>query len=101
MKYPVNITSLALQDIASIFEHIAVKLHEPETAVKIKDDILDAIDTLETFPSRNKPFDDKPYHSREIRRLIVKHYYVIYQIRNDSVLMLRVIYNRRDWKNTL
>ena len=98
-KYTVNISRPALDDINDLFHYIAVSLHEPAVAAGIKDEILKCIDSLEVFPLRNKLIEDEPYRSKQIRMTLVKNYYVVYYVKEDEVVIMRVIYARRDWKN--
>lgn len=99
MEYQVLITRLALRDINDIFRYIAIDLSEPLIATKIKNEILSCVDSLSSFPFRNKLIDDEPYCKKGVRKAFVKNYLVIYRVIDQNVLILRVLYNRRDWQS--
>ncbi len=101
MEYSVLITKLALRDIEDVFHYIAVDLKEPQIATKLKNEILICVDSLSSFPLRNKLVEEEPYRSKGIRRAFIENYSVMYQIIDQSVLILRVVYNRRDWQSIL
>ena len=101
MKYQVLMTSHALDDIGELFEYIQTAFMEPRIAVKMKDAILAAIDSLEDFPLRNALAIDEPLHSQGIQKLMVKNYYIIYHVVDDRVIIIRVLCNRREWQDIL
>lgn len=96
MEYKVMITQTAVEDIDEIFRYIAVVLNEPAVATKMKNQILECIESLSFFPLRNKIIEEEPYFSKNIRKTSVKNYYVIYRIIDDTVLILRLTYSCRD-----
>ena len=67
----------------------------------MKDEILKCVDSLAVFPLRNKRFENEKMLSKEIRRAIVKNYSVFYCVDKSTVLILRVLYNRREWQDIL
>ena len=50
------------------------------------------------MPGRIKPVDDEPWHSRGIREIMAKNFYVYYRIDEETkrVYIMNVIYNKRD-----
>ena len=54
--------------------------------------------SLKKLPARIAPVNEEPWHSRGIRFLIVKNFYVYYRIDEDAkkVYVLNVVYNKRD-----
>ncbi len=99
MEYKIDITEQALTDVRDIFRYIAVDLNEPTVATKMKEAILDCVDSLEVFPLRNKLVDDEEASVKGVRRAIVKNYSVFYSVTGNNILILRVLYNRREWQN--
>lgn len=63
--------------------------------------IISGINSLIASPGRCAVIDEEPYRSLVIRRLIIDNYSVFYYVngKTETVHILRVIYNRRDWKN--
>lgn len=95
-QYEVKITDRALADIGSIYDHIANHLSATGTAMKQYDRIADAIESLDTFPNRCKLFDVQPEHDLGMRQLLVDNYSVIYVVRENMVVVLRVLYSASD-----
>ena len=56
------------------------------------------ISTLSEMPDHIKPVDDEPWHSRGVRKIIAKNFYVYYRIDTEAsrVYILNIIYNKRD-----
>ena len=94
--FEVIISDKANEDMVNIYSHIAETLLSPETAANQYDRIADAILTLEEMPERIKLLDSEPEHSQGIRPLIVDNYTVFYVIRNESVIVARVLYSASD-----
>lgn len=101
MKYNVIITQNALDDIAELFNYIKTALNEPTVASEMKKVILSAVDSLEEFPMRSSIIDTEPFHSSGVRKILVKNYFIFYRVHEDRVVILRILYNRRDWHNIL
>ena len=101
MRYQVLTTSRALEDIRELLEYIQTSFAEPQIAACMKEAILDAIDSLSEFPLRNPISQDETLHPQGIRKMMVKNYYIIYHVVGESVIILRVLYNRREWQDLL
>ena len=56
------------------------------------------IATLSEMPGRIKPVDEEPWHSRGLRKIIAKNFYVYFLIDEPAkrVYILNVIYDQRD-----
>lgn len=101
MKYNVVITQNALDDIAELFKYINTALKEPTVASEMKKVILSAVDSLEEFPMRSPIVSTEPFQRDGIRKILVKNYYIFYRVTEDRVVILRILYNRRDWQNII
>ena len=79
-------------------DYIADVLLSPETALEYVRDVRGEIAGLANFPARRKLMDEEPWHSRGVRRLIAKNFFVYYRIDEAArrVIILNVIYARRD-----
>ena len=102
-NYNVVLTRRAKDDIIDVGDYIAYTLLEPGTAYKFVTGLRKAIDGLKMFPDRFGLVDDVVLSSQQIRCMPYKNYYVFYQVIEamDTVLVLRVGYNRRNWKEIL
>lgn len=96
--YEIIMTPDATTDLMELSDYIADVLFVPDTAFSYIRAIRAEISKLSEMPSRIKPVDDEPWHSRGIRKIMAKNFYVYYRIDEDSkrVYILNVIYNRRD-----
>lgn len=97
-RYEIIMTPDAISDLTELRNYIVGVLHAPETARKYVRTIREEIATLDTMPARIAPVPDEPWHSRGIRKMIVKNFYVYFRIDGDAmrVYILNVIYARRD-----
>lgn len=103
VQYNVIIQEAARIDILSIVKFILEDFQEPVTARKIYSDIVKEILSLQNFPKRARLLNDEPYKSKGYRVTYVKNYSIFYKVidSSDEVHIMRVLYNRRDWKNIL
>ena len=96
--YEIIMTNDATADLIELRDYIAEVLLAPETALSYIRTIHAEISTLSEMPARIRTVDDEPWHSRGIRRVIAKNFYVYYRIDESSkrVYILNIIYNKRD-----
>lgn len=97
-SYEIIMTPDATTDLMELRDYIADVLLVPDTALSYIRAIREEISKLSEMPGRIKPVDDEPWHSRGIRKIMAKNFYVYYRIDEDSkrVYIMNVIYNRRD-----
>ena len=96
--FDIIITPDAETDLFDLRDYIAYNLHSPETALSYVRYMRSAIAKLSYMASTIAPISDEPWHSRGVRKLIVKNHYIYYRIDFDShrVYILSVIYSKRD-----
>ena len=95
-QYEVLISKRAAEDMDTIYKHIAEKLQEPIIAANQYDRIADAILTLEQLPDRIKLMSSEPERSKGLRPLYVDNYTVFFVIKENIVLIARVLYSSSD-----
>lgn len=95
-QFNVFTTKKALDDMESIYNYIAYELDSPLTAMRQYDRIAVGIESLNQFPLRNRLFDCQPEHDMGIRSYLVDNYSVIYVVKLNSVIVLRVLYSQSD-----
>jgi len=97
-SYEIIMTDDATADLIELRDYIAEVLLAPETALSYIRAIRAEISTLSEMPARIRTVDDEPWHSRDIRKIIAKNFYVYYRIDESSkrVYILNIIYNKRD-----
>ena len=97
-EYALQITPEAEADIDEAYEYIAYHLENPQAAFTLTDGIYAAIEELSSMPSRFPVWRHEPLKSEGVRFLCVKNFNVFYTINKSrkTVIILRVLYNRRD-----
>ena len=101
--YKVELTDIAHEDIEDIVSYIAKDLQEPAIARRIHAKIVSELKKLSAMPERHALAIDTHLHSLDVRPFYIDNYiapYIILEEKN-TVLILRVLYARRDWKNLL
>ena len=96
--YEIIITPDAEADLFELRNYIADVLLVPDTALSYIKAIRKEIAALSETPGRIKPVDEEPWHSRGLRKIIAKNFYVYFRIDDPAkrVYILNVIYNKRD-----
>lgn len=96
--YEIILTPDAEEDLWELRNYIADVLLSPGTALEYVRAVREEIASLAQFPARFKPLDDEPWHSRSVRRLLAKNYFVYYWIDEPRkrVYVMNVIYARCD-----
>lgn len=97
-SYEIIMTPDATTDLVELRDDIADVLLVPDTALSYIRVIREEINKLSEMPGRIKPVDDEPWHSRGIREIMAKNFYVYYRIDEETkrVYIMNVIYNKRD-----
>lgn len=95
-RYIVQITSKALDDMDEIYNYIAMELMVPETAMEQYNRIADAIEKLAFFPERVKIMESEPECYMGLRQIRIDNYSVFYIIRDNKVVVTRVLYGSSD-----
>ena len=97
-SYRIIVTPDAIDNMAELRAYIADILMAPDAALRHIRLIRREIATLRELPARIAPVDEEPWHSRGIRFLIVKNFYVYYRIdeATETVYILNVVYNKRN-----
>lgn len=96
--YEIIITPDAEKDLVELRNYITDVLLARDTARSYVRAIRKEIAALNKMPTRYKPVDDEPWHSKGVRRIIANSFYVYYRIDEGSkrVYILNIIYTRRD-----
>lgn len=92
----VQITPKALNDMEEIYNYISEHLLAPKSAMELYNRIADAIEKLDVFPERMKIMQSEPEHSMELRHMIVDKYSVFYVIKDEYVIVTRILYGASD-----
>lgn len=98
MKYRIEFTKQAENDLRNIFEYIAYTLLEPESASKTLERIENSILSLSELPNRFKAYENEPWNRRNLRLMPVDNFIVFYisAVEDETVSIIRIFYGGRD-----
>ena len=96
--FEIIITPDAEADLMELRNYIAYVLLAPDTALSYIWEIRKEISALSEIPGRIKPVDEEPWHSRGLRKIMAKNFYIYFRIDEaaNRVYILNVIYDQRD-----
>ena len=101
MKYNVDITDAALEDMDAIYNYIRSTFHAADTAAAQYDRIADEILSLEDMPLRFGIPQFEPCISAKLHRMLVDKYSVFYLVRGETVIVTDVLYSASDLETRL
>ena len=102
-SYEIVMTPDAIDDLTELRNYIADVLLAPTAALNMVRAIRKEIADLSVFPAANRTMDEEPWHSRGLRRVQAKNFFIYYRIdeAGKRVYILNIIYARRDQLNAL
>lgn len=95
-QYTVQVTDRALADMEEIYTYIAEQLQAPENAMEQYNRIAEAIQKLNVFPERVRIMESEPENKMGLRQLPVNNFSVFYVIKEERVIVIRVLYSASD-----
>ncbi len=97
-SYEIIITPDAEADLFEIRDYIAYTLLVPDVALHYIRALRSAMQKLSYMASSIAPIEREPWHSRGIRKITAKNFYIYYRPDDLSgkVYILNVIYSKRD-----
>lgn len=97
-EYHVEMTEPARQDLRSIVLYIRDVLREPTAAQRVLSKIREEVQDLCYMPERYPLWEDEPWHSQGLHKLVVKKYVVLYLIeqQRQTIQIARIFYGGRD-----
>jgi plasmid stabilization system protein ParE len=91
MKYRVVYSGRVQRDLDTIYDHVAQESGEPEIARRLIERMLDACDSLASFPERFGTYA----HAPRWRMMPIGNYLVFYRLADDAVLIGNVRHGAR------
>ena len=90
MKWKINYTAHALEDLKAIYEYIAFELQVKR--------IMDSINKLDEMPMMYKSYEEEPWKSKGFRIFPIDNYVVLYlpAKKLKVVNIVRIIYGKMD-----
>ena len=94
-------TEPAEYDLLDIEYYIFVDLGNPQAAQRITEGILNAAEKLGEYPTGHPLVDDKLLQSVGLRMTRFDNYNIFYyyDMVNEVVYIIRVLYNKVDWQS--
>jgi toxin ParE1/3/4 len=88
-------------DIVSTLKYISDVLEAPKAAEGHYSELILTYEKLKNNPHRRPLVQNKYLASKGIRSINVKNYILFYKINENTVLIYRFLFCRRDWINIL
>lgn len=101
MKYEIQYSPEALNDLDEIWEYILLELGSPDAAENVVTNMMDAIDALETFPYQGAPLSSVAEIESDYRFILSGNYMAFYRVLEKSVQVDRILYQKRDYLRIL
>ena len=97
-SYEIIMTPDATADLVELRDYITYVLLVPEIALAYIRAIHKEISKLEYSALSIATVPEEPWHSRGIRKIIAKNFYIYYRVDEHikRVYILNIIYNKRD-----
>ena len=98
MEYEVKITPYALQQMQEIVRYISATLQSPENAARWLDTIKAELASLSSMPARIPLTEEEPWHSKGIRKFLVKGFFIYYIVAEEAqtVSVISVVYGKQN-----
>lgn len=87
--YNVEILPSAWEDLKSIEDYYAIQF-DVDTAIKVSDSILDAIQRLESFPDSGSMTPDPWLNEQGYRMIICKKHVAIYRKISETIFIYHI-----------
>lgn len=99
--YKVVISKTATRDLKSASEYIKYTLKNPVSAEDLIVSSKSAFKSLENIPERQRVVKDEYLSKFEIRILPINNYLAFYNIKGNTVTIIRFLHSKRDWQKFL
>ena len=102
-QWKIEFSPAARRDLRHIVGYIANTLQEPETAQRLYRRIQQAINSLSELPERCPAYQQEPWRSRGVRKLLLGNYMVLYRTveEHSVVFVMRIVYARQNLSGVL
>ena len=101
MKYKVQYSPEALNDLDEIWEYILLDLGNPDAAENVVNKMMDTVDALKAFPERGVPLSSVADIESDYRFVLSGNYMAFYRVEEKTVKVDRILYQGRDYLKVL
>ncbi|MBF8437738.1 type II toxin-antitoxin system RelE/ParE family toxin [Halanaerobiaceae bacterium Z-7014] len=101
--FEIKITDEARHDLEKIYDYISLEFKNDIAAKKLIRKIRDSIIRLREFPYMSELLKDEILRKKGYRKIVIDNYIVIYKVNKDErlVIIVRIIYNRRQYQDLI
>ena len=99
--YKIKVSPKALNDLEEIKNYIENTLQNPTAAKNTVKKIIETYESLNLFPERGIPVQKYVPFLTDYRFVLANNYSIFYRIENQNVLVVRILYSKRDFLNIL
>lgn len=101
--YRIQFTPLAFDDLDEIDSYISETLMNAPAAIALLEEMEQSINRLTLYPNIGAELDDPYLAAKGYRKLVVKNYLIFYLVDTSekSVIIMRVLYGAREYRNLL
>ncbi|MBR2705281.1 MAG: type II toxin-antitoxin system RelE/ParE family toxin [Clostridia bacterium] len=100
-KFLIEYSNDSKQDLIEIKQYIKYNLHQPIIAARFINKIENEVKKTAINPRIYPIIDDELIGKLKIRKRSIKNYILFYQIKDDSIKVVRILYEKRNWRKIL
>ncbi len=97
----IRFSPLAVDDLSEIKRYITENHEDSTAAMRIVSRIFSRIDQLKQFPLLGEALEHKVNLATSYRYLVCENYLVFYRVEQSVIHIVRVLYAKSDYLNTL
>lgn len=101
--YKLEYLPVARKDMLEIVRYISGELQNPDTAARLAVELVDAAESVLTFPYATPAYQPIRPLKHEYRKIFVQNYLMFYWVDEEKklVTVARVVYAKRDYGRLL
>ena len=99
--YRIRYLPLFKEDLSGIVDYITQVLHNPQAAERLVNEVEAAIYKRLKAPLGHVPYPTKTKRPHPYYRILVRNYSIFYVVKDKTMEIRRIIYNKRDIKHLL
>ncbi|MFI3162910.1 MAG: type II toxin-antitoxin system RelE/ParE family toxin [Bacillota bacterium] len=100
-KFIAEFTEIAKGDLSKILDYIEFELMNPKAASDFAEDVFNGINRACENPLMYQVASNELIMAKDVRRFIVSNYKVFYQTIDNRLIILRIVYSKRDMQGLL
>ena len=101
MEYNIKLSPKAIEDLQEIKSYIENDLQNPIAAKNTLNKIISTYEDLSIFPESVIPVQKYVPFATDYSFVLANNYSIFYRISNEDILIIRILYSKRDFLNIL